>query len=99
MPSDWFRFPETGDGTLQDPVRPDTRGYDVDYAGGKPDPNGPPQWVVRVYGDAATLDALADEPQVVRLDSVPVQALNQMLGQERDAEEWERDFRIQTGDT
>lgn len=94
MTDDWFRVPETGAGTKTDPLRPDLHGYDVDgWAGKKQHPNGSPKWVVRVYGDESTLSALGDESGVQRLDNIPVQALNQMLGEDRSREEWARAFR------
>jgi hypothetical protein len=95
MPSDWFRTRETGTGTEQDPYRPDLHGHDVDgWSGNSPDPNGPPKWIVLVYADESVLSTLADEPGVQRLDNIPVQALNQMLGQDCDAAAWEQAFRV-----
>lgn len=94
--NDWFRLPESGAGTEADPSRPDLLGYDVDgWTGQKSHPDGgSKKWVVRVYADAATLDTLAAEAGAQRLDSVPVDALNQMLNQQRDAAGWERGFNI-----
>lgn len=96
MPSEWFRLPEAGTGTEADPIRPDLLGYDVDgWAGQKSHPDGGVKWVVRVYAVQGTLDALAAESQAQRLDSVPVDALNNMTGEQRDAAGWERGFKIE----
>lgn len=89
----WFRLPETGTGSLADAVRPDLKGHDVDgWAGTETHPDGAPNWVVRVSADDVTLDSLAAEPDVQALDAVPVTALNQMFGQNRDAAGWKRGF-------
>lgn len=98
MTSDWFRLPEAGSGTATDPPRPDLFGHDVDrWSGTKQHPGGAPKWVVRVYADESVLSALANEPQAKRLSDLPVQALNQMLGQDRDAEGWRRGFNVEGG--
>lgn len=95
MVNDWFRLPETGEGTATDPHRPDFHGHDINgWGGNKPHPDGPPKVVARVYGDESTLAALADEPGVQRLNNVPTETLNQMLGQERTAEAWNQSFRV-----
>jgi len=96
MTGAWFALPATGAGTRADAYQPDLHGHDVTGWSGIRDGD---EFLVRIYADDATLDALAAESGVARHDGVPVQTLNQILGQERDAEEWERDFRIQTGDT
>lgn len=97
MADRWFRLPET---TRELPDRnvamPDLKGYDVDgWSGNKAHPDGAPYWVVRVHADAGTLDALSGESNVIELAGVPTEALNQMLGQTRDATGWERGFGIQ----
>lgn len=100
MASRWYRLPETGSGDDLDEIRPDLLDHadDVDgWSGNAAHPDGAPQWIVRVYGDDTTLDALAGEPQAVALDGVPVQALNEMLGQDRDADGWREGFRIGVG--
>lgn len=81
---------------MDDLIRPDLAGHDVDgWSGQKSHPDGgSKKWIVRVYGDEATLDALAAESTAQRLDSVPVDALNQMFGQQRDAAGWERGFNV-----
>lgn len=92
----WFRLPEVGDGTVDNAYRPDTKGYDIDgFSGNTAHPNGSPIWVVRVYADEATLDALAAESGVVELSSVPTDALNNMFGQNRTAAEWEEGLKIE----
>lgn len=96
MISDWFRLPETGDGTTENPFRPDLQGYDTGgWAGQKSHPDGGPPWVVRVYADQTTLDNLASDPDVQRYDRLPSQALNNMLGQDRDADGWRRGFAVE----
>ena len=96
MPDRWIRTTETTDdigGTT-----PDLKGYDVDgFAGNKRHPEGSPIWVVRVYADDATLDALVAEPQVSELSDGQVEnALNNMsaTGAARSATEWNQAFRI-----
>lgn len=89
MPQRWFRLPETGSGTIDDPHEPDPLGYDIDgFSGQRSHPDGAPVFVVRVAADSTTLDNLANEPQATPLDQVPVNALNNMLGQNRTGEEW-----------
>lgn len=96
MANRWFRLPQTGDGSFDDPYRPDLFGYDVDgWAGNASHPNGPPKVVVRVFADTATLDELANESQAQSLENVPVKALNNMFGQNRDAEGWDHVFNVQ----
>lgn len=90
----WFRLPETGDGTLDDPYRPKTFGYDVSTTGTKKHPEGAPHWIVKVYGDEADLDALADEPKAVDLGDTPTGTLNKMKGRDWPGDEWEDRFRI-----
>lgn len=97
MPSDWFKLTAQGTGTDTDPFRPDFKGRDVDgWAGNETDPNGGPPWLVRVYADPVVLDALESDlsgPEK-RLPDVPAQALNAMLGQNRDAQGWNNGFRV-----
>ena len=96
MTDRWFRLPKTTDeetGT----TKPDFKGHEdaIDgWSGNKPHPDGSPSWVVRMYADQSTLDALADESQVVALDGVPTQALNQMFGQNRSSSEWNESFKV-----
>lgn len=46
MADRWFRLPETGDGSSDDPYRPDTFGHDIDgYSGNTAHPDGAPHWV------------------------------------------------------
>lgn len=96
--NDWFRLPETGDGTEGNSIRPDFLGHGAEidgWSGQKSHPDGGAKWVVRVYGDAAALEALASEPKAQRLDNIPVQALNKMVGgEDRDAAGWRRGMRI-----
>lgn len=98
MANDWYRLPESGTGTTDDPHSPDLLGHAAEvggWAGQKSHPDGGAKWVVRVYGDAAALDALASEGQAQRLDNVPADALNQMVeGEERDADGWRQGFGI-----
>lgn len=66
------------------------------YSGNRTDPNGGPEWLVRVFAGSETLDALEADlsgPEK-RLPDVPIQALNAMLGQERDKEGWNRAFAV-----
>lgn len=92
MSSRWFRVPETS--TAVGPA-PDLKDHAVDgWAGNAAHPDGPPQFVVRVYADTETLDALAAESGVTELSTVSVQALNQMLEQARDKAEWNNGFAI-----
>lgn len=95
MANEWFRLPETGSGTDTDPFRPDLFGYDVTgWAGNESHPDGAPSWVVRVYADQTTLDNLANETGVSRYDRLPSQALNNMFGQNRTADEWREGFSV-----
>lgn len=96
MASDWFRLNNAGDGTEKNPNRPDLKGHDVSYSGNVTHPNGPPGWVVRVHGTEEELDALESDlsGSEKRLDNVPTEALNNMLGQNRDAAGWERGFSV-----
>lgn len=96
MPDRWFRLPETGDGSNDNPIRPDTKGYDIDgFSGNKTHPDGSPYWVTRVYADTTTLDALANETDVVELSNVPKSALDTMFGQNRTKSAWKKAFNIQ----
>lgn len=96
MPSEWFRLPETGDGSTDNLYQPDLYGYAVQgWAGQKSHPDGSPQWIVRVYADETTLSDLASEPNVQRYDRLPSQALNNMLGQDRNADGWRRGFAVE----
>lgn len=102
MSSRWFRLNEKevqdSDDANITRKEPDFHGYEDDidgYSGNTSHPEGAPQWVVRVYADDATLDALAAESGVVALDSVPTQALNNMFGQNRSASEWNDAFKIE----
>lgn len=95
MSNRWYRLPASGDGTEGTPYAPDFKGHTVDgWAGNASHPNGTPKWVVRVYADTQTLDDLAAETNCVELSSVPVDALNAMLGQTRDADGWRRGFTV-----
>lgn len=95
MAERWFRLPETTGGPDGDTIIPDTFGHDVDaQAGNAAHPDGAPTWVVRVRGTPDDLDALASEPQATELPDIPVQALNNMTGQQRDAAGWERGFKV-----
>lgn len=95
MGSKWFRLPEAGDGTDENPFRPDSQGFDIDgWSGQKSHPDGGPKWVVRVYAEQTTLDDLASDPNVQQYDRLPSQALNNMLGQDRTADGWRRGFAV-----
>lgn len=95
MASDWFRLPEAGDGTDENPYGPDLFGHEVDgWAGQESHPDGGARWVVRVYADEATLTALAGEAGASRYDRLPSQALNTMLDQERTADGWREGFSV-----
>jgi hypothetical protein len=70
-------------------------GYGIrGWSGNKARPNGAPWWVVRVYADSETLDALASKPRVKELSDIPVQALNNMFGQNRDKDGWRRGIQL-----
>lgn len=90
-----MRTQETGNNTPENPDRPDLKGYDVDYTGNRAHPDGGLPWLVRVYGDSATLDALASETGVTELSDVPADALNKMLGQDRNDTGWNDGFRVE----
>jgi hypothetical protein len=64
MPSEWFRLPSAGTGTAADPYRPAhvqaTDGLDG-YAGAR---TAAGQWVARVYGSSAALNALREQADV-----------------------------------
>lgn len=96
MPTAWFQLPEQvveqGDSEVR---MPDFFGHDVHgFSSPRPEPGGPSRRLVHVGGTEAALDALASEPQAVRLDNLPVEALNNMFGQNRDTNGWERGFRV-----
>lgn len=97
MANDWFKLQQTGDGSIDNAHRPDFKGYDVDgFAGNEANPNGGPPWLVRVYADSATLDAIEADLSAgeQRLSSVPAQALNAMFGQTRDDAGWQDGFNV-----
>jgi hypothetical protein len=100
MANDWFKLEEAGTGAETDPYRPDLKGYTVDgYSGNKTDPNGGPPWIVRVYADPSTLDALENdlEQGEQRFGNVPEDRLDAMFGQDRDASGWESGFNAGSG--
>lgn len=81
MPSKWFRLPETGDGSEENPYRPDLLGYEIDGWTGNKNPDADaPIWYVRVYADESTIQALADEPRAQPLGYIPVSAMAAILG-------------------
>jgi len=85
----WFQLREVGSGTSDNPYRPEyVNGMGLDWRGNKTAPNGAP-WVVKVYGTASELDALASKSGTVELSSVPSDALNQMLDKDRTEEKWD----------
>jgi hypothetical protein len=88
----WFRLPEIGDGSGEDPYRPDTFGHAVAVAGNKSHPGAAPYWICRVAGPPEVLDALAAEPRARDLSNLPVQALNNVFGQNRNENGWKRGF-------
>lgn len=94
MAERWFRLPEMGTGTMDDPLRPKYLDG-LDYSGRPEHPDGSPIWVVRVYGTTAELDDLASKQNAVELGGVPTDALNRMLGVNRTASDWERGFRVE----
>jgi len=94
MADRWFRVPETGSGAVDDPIRPDLFGYDVEFSANKSHANGAPIFVIRVFSDSETLDKLASEPGATELPDVPVTALNNMFGQDRTAETWNQAFAV-----
>lgn len=68
MPDEWITTAQTGAGTVSDPIRPDLKGYDVDgYSGHRRASS--PRYVVRVYADVTTLEALTSETGVSVLPS------------------------------
>lgn len=81
MTSQWFRLPETGDGSDGNPYRPDLLGHEIDdWAGNKNPDADAPIWYVRVYADESTLQALGDEPKAQPLGDVPVTDMADILG-------------------
>lgn len=96
MTNRWFRVPEIGDGTFANPYRPKYSDRVDAYSGNKSHPDGSPIRIVRFYAPSDVLDGIAAESDAVELSEVPVDALNQMFGQDRDADGWERGFRVVT---
>lgn len=95
MADRWFKVPYAG-GQL------DTfADYDLDGYTGVVDQQGNPPWVVRVYADAAVLDALASDTSAGELsDEKAAERLNntEVLGRDdASVEEWEEVFRIGAG--
>jgi len=89
----WYRSKEIGSGIRDDPYRP--KGADkADGFSGNKAMDKAPIWLVRFYGDEATLDEIANMPAVQELSDIPDQALNNMLGQNRSKEKWNRGFRV-----
>lgn len=101
MPAEWFRLPEAGSGSGDDPYRPAYADIARAYSGNKSFPGGAPLWIARVYADEATLDEIANQPGATRLSNGEVvDALNRMgsVGPARDnIEEWNRSFRSGVG--
>lgn len=97
----WYRLGEMLVETVDGKARcPDLLGYadDIDgWSGNKQHPDGAPFWVVRVSADEAVHDELEDSlTQGARaLDNVPVEALNNMIGQNRDEDGWNRGLNAQ----
>jgi len=100
MPTAWFRLPEGDPPTdalhtdaAARPAYIDRDGVGA-VAANRTHPDGAPHWVAHVRGTADALDAIAAEPDAVRYGSVPVDALNAMLDQTRDADGWQQGFDV-----
>lgn len=92
MASRWFRVPVVdvdAEGAVNSPKYSDLADA---FAGVPGHPDGSPAFVVRFFGDDAALDDIASKSDVIELDGVPVEALNQMVGVERTAAEWNDRF-------
>ena len=94
----WYRLNETED-ALGDPM-PDFNGHrdEIDgWSGNESHPDGAPFWIVRVAADEPVHDELADSlaQGAQALDNVPVEALNNMLGQNRDEDGWNRGYNVE----
>lgn len=96
----WYRLNEIGDG-VDNPKRPDFNGFESDingWSGNTSHPDGAPFWVVRVSADESVHDELEDSltEDARALDNAPVEALNNMLGQNRDEDGWNRGFNAES---
>ena len=94
----WYRLNENEDDLGNS--MPDFNGYrdEIDgWSGNESHPDGAPFWLVRVSADESVHDELEDSlTQDARaLDNVPVEALNNMLGQNRDEDGWNRVFNVE----
>jgi len=103
MANRWYRAKEIGDGISPidendpentGPYRPKGADLANGQSGNKRHPKDSPLWLVRFYGDAATLDEIANLSTVNELSDIPDQALNNMMGQNRSKEEWNRGFKV-----
>ena len=96
----WYRLNEAVDDDIGTERRPDFEGLGDEinaWSGNTPHPDGAPYWVVRVSADESVHEELEDSlSQDARaLDNVPVEALNNMFGQNRSEEGWNRVFNVQ----
>lgn len=96
MADRWIRVPRSGSGTMADPHRPKYAdrldGWSGQVLGNSP------RYLVRAYGDGATLDALEAERDVQALQDGEVEnALNALsvVGDPRDIGGWGRGFAVE----
>ena len=97
MASDWFKLESKGTGRENSPYRPNLHGYNVKgHSGNFSDQTKNAPWLVRVFADETTLDALEASltSSERRFGSVPTTSLNDMMGQDRDASDWNSVFRV-----
>lgn len=79
--SRWFRIPEVGSGTEEDPLRPKyVADMDVDWTGNVDREKPPAMFYCRVYGSKEAIRRLQMKPQAVRFRRPPAEALNQATG-------------------
>ncbi len=96
----WFRvkdsaFGETDDGVSLT-VAGEVVGEDITTFHRKsPHPDGSPMWVCRIEASSDVITRLTDDPRVKELDSLPVQALENIssAASGRTKQDWESAFR------
>lgn len=94
MADRWFRVPVTGDGTMDDPIRPKHADRVDGFAWTDRGVfSSSPRRLARFYSDDTVLDDIAAESDVQEV-SLPVDSLNNAFGQSRDADGWREGFHI-----